>query len=186
MRRWRVYVFSSLGGIVPTAIFLFGLPEHIEDVEIWRRWFSKMSLSQTVVLFLVAGSAGPLMVISSSFWWPRFGRIGYRLLGMDKRRLKQMWPKMEECRKQAHHYINFFDAKLIWHVKRDKEPLQDLLRDLYDVERQLKELGIKCPSLPKEGTVNVGVLSGYFYLWEKYLDKLIEVAKQGDMDKARQ
>ena len=186
MRRLRAYIISSLGGIVPTAILFLGLPGHVKDVETWHRWLNKLSVSQTIFLFLVAGSAGPLMVISSSFWWPWLRRIIYRLLGVDKRLLKQMWPKMEECRKQSHAYLKFLDVKLQWHVRRRNEALNEALRDLADVERQLRELGIKCPSFPKDGTVNIGVLSGYFYLWGKYLDTMCEVAKQGDIDKARQ
>ena len=64
----RKKLTSGTGAAIGLALFIFGLPGHIEDAFTWRTWIVSLNISQVIGLIGVLSS---ILYAASDWWRPR-------------------------------------------------------------------------------------------------------------------
>ena len=188
-------------GAVWTAIrFVHSLPGFVDDSTIWYSLWQKMSLGLS--LWVGTGVAGGvcfagLALATSEWWWSRLlqwwkpAQMPPTVLAQpseDLERFRACLPHIEQCRKLVKPFagpLGSIDMAL-QQLSDGGSRIQELLRELGYLSRDLKTLGIRCPIAYGGNDESDSTFLIRLRIWAMHLTDLAVMTRNDDLASARQ
>ena len=183
---------------------VWGVPGRIDDSAAWRIWLDGMNPSDIIY---PAGLVFGILLGTSEWWWPWIAStIRPRSYGLtplsvqptsgisvgeidnELEHFRACQPHIEQCRKLVKPFagpLGSIDLAL-QQLNDGGTRIEELFRELGYLSRDLKTLGIRCPSVYGGNDESDSALRIRLRVWSIYLTELEVTMRHDDLAGARQ
>ena len=199
--RWlhRAAIGAQIIGWLDIALFVLGIPGHIDDTTTYVRWIALL-VENSMVLVVAIGFAisGPLLW-TSSWWLPRIpGRKRGQIepltiapissqIDNDLVCFTECLPHVQRCRELIRPYAGTGGQfKIAVQVLGDRDVFAEIATELEYVAKQLSALGIWSPNIwGEEGNDSLDKVHSRLRDWSFHLARLEAKIHQTDLEGMR-
>ena len=194
----RATVVAQIIGWLDIALFVIGIPGHIDDTTTWARWIALLVETPVLVVAIGFVVSGPLLW-TSSWWLPRLlGRKRGQTeplaivpissqIDSDLESFRACLPYIVQCRKLVQPIAGPLGSmNMGLQILNDGgSKVIELMHELRYLTRQLETLGIRHPI--KSEPDNESGIPGAFSpgIWSMYLTELEVMIRHDDLAGAR-
>ena len=206
MRQWAKRVGGgaiSILSLWKVVDLVWGVPGRIDDSAAWRIWLDGMNPSDIIY---PAGLVFGIFLGTSEWWWPWIASIRPRSYGStplsvqptsgisvgeidnELDRFRACLPHIERCRKLVKPFagpLGSIDMALQL-LSDGGSRIQELLRELGYLSRDLKTLGIRCPIVYGGNDESDSTFRNRLRIWAMHLTDLAVMTRNDDLAGARQ